>query len=147
MKPKMGRPLLSETAKDTLVGARLGSDEAKRFGDVAKQGGQSKSELVRDAINLETKRPPLWGKPKWNQADLDGQFIEFDLTSPQRKITGMGKLGVRKNPLGDIAVDIFVDEMQADGKMVCTRIWLITEFVDKISLNTKSKKAKFKIVA
>ena len=50
MKKKMGRPLLSESAKDVLIGARFGRDEAKTVQDAVKRSKTGKSEWVRKTL-------------------------------------------------------------------------------------------------
>lgn len=46
----MGRPLLSESAKDVLIGARFGRDEAKTVQDAVKRSKTGKSEWVRKTL-------------------------------------------------------------------------------------------------
>lgn len=46
----MGRPLLSESAKDVLIGARFGRDEAKMVQNAAKRAKIGKSEWVRTVL-------------------------------------------------------------------------------------------------
>jgi len=62
---------------------------------------------------------------------------------------GIGKLDVRRNSLGEIAVDIFVHEYPSTHEGVTTRIWLAQSTVDKITLNPDpdADKIKFKVVS
>ena len=142
----MGRPAVPKTkAKTVLRGAMYAPSELKILEKARAKSGLDNSKWMRGAIQSEVARPPIWTKSKWSQEELEGQLIEFDLNSPQRRISGVGKLAVRKNPFGEIAVDIFVDEPQPDGSMTCTRIWLGTDAVEKIELNPKPNPAKFRI--
>ena len=51
MKKKMGRPRLSEvSAKDVLIGARFGREEAKQVDKAVKRAGKVKSEWVRSVL-------------------------------------------------------------------------------------------------
>jgi len=50
MKKKMGRPMLAKTAKDVLIGARFGSEEAKKVEESVKKSGKSKSAWIRDKL-------------------------------------------------------------------------------------------------
>jgi hypothetical protein len=51
MKNKMGRPRLSEkSAKDVLIGARFGREEAKQVHDAVKRAKAGKSEWVRETL-------------------------------------------------------------------------------------------------
>jgi hypothetical protein len=50
MKKKMGRPMLSKSAKDVLIGARFGSEEAKQVHDAVKRARTGKSEWVRETL-------------------------------------------------------------------------------------------------
>ena len=50
MKKKMGRPMLSKTAKDVLIGARFGCEEAKIVQDAVKRAKIGKSEWVRSTL-------------------------------------------------------------------------------------------------
>ena len=50
MKKKMGRPRLAKTAKDVLIGARFGIEEAKRVHDAVKRSNIGKSEWVRKTL-------------------------------------------------------------------------------------------------
>ena len=46
----MGRPRLSKTAKDVLIGARFGVEEAKKVDAAVKREGVGKSEWVRKTL-------------------------------------------------------------------------------------------------
>lgn len=46
----MGRPMLSETAKDVLIGARFGAEEAKTVQAAVKRAKIGKSEWVRNTL-------------------------------------------------------------------------------------------------
>ena len=50
MKKKMGRPMLSKSAKDVLIGARFGSEEAKKVEESVKKSGKSKSAWIREKL-------------------------------------------------------------------------------------------------
>jgi hypothetical protein len=50
MKKKMGRPRLSKSAKDVLIGARFGSEEAIRVHAAVKRANLGKSEWVRKTL-------------------------------------------------------------------------------------------------
>jgi hypothetical protein len=50
MKKKMGRPMLSKSAKDVLIGARFGSEEAKQVHAAVKRANIGKSEWVRNTL-------------------------------------------------------------------------------------------------
>jgi hypothetical protein len=56
MKKKMGRPMMAKTAKDVLIGARFGSDEAKQVQDAVKRANMGKSEWVRNTLLSATKK-------------------------------------------------------------------------------------------
>ena len=46
----MGRPLLAKSAKDVLIGARFGSEEAKQVHAAVKRANIGKSEWVRKTL-------------------------------------------------------------------------------------------------
>jgi hypothetical protein len=50
MKKKMGRPRLAESAKDVLIGARFGPEEAKKVTAAVKRAGVVKSQWVRNTL-------------------------------------------------------------------------------------------------
>jgi hypothetical protein len=50
MKTKMGRPMLAKTAKDVLIGARFGVEEAKKVHAAVKRANIGKSEWVRKTL-------------------------------------------------------------------------------------------------
>jgi len=50
MKKKMGRPRLSETAKNVLIGARFGVEEARQVNAAVKRESMGKSEWVRKTL-------------------------------------------------------------------------------------------------
>lgn len=50
MKKKMGRPMIAKTAKDVLIGARFGSEEAKKVHAAVKRANIGKSEWVRKTL-------------------------------------------------------------------------------------------------
>jgi hypothetical protein len=105
---------------------------------------------VRDAIEDKIQGPPIWVKSQWKAEELDDQFIDFSLKSKAqrgiRMLEGIGKMRVRENDKGQIAVDIFIDQFETPFKAVQTRIWLSQEAVDRIKLNPNPKTAKFKLI-
>lgn len=46
----MGRPMLAKTAKDVLIGARFGVEEAKKVHAAVKRANIGKSEWVRKTL-------------------------------------------------------------------------------------------------
>jgi uncharacterized protein (DUF1778 family) len=57
-KKKMGRPRMAQTAKDVLIGARFGRDEADLIEAAAKRSARNKSEWVRNALLNEAQKKP-----------------------------------------------------------------------------------------
>jgi hypothetical protein len=151
---KVGRPAVpKQSAKSVLLGAQLSPSEAKEAARAASSSGLDKSKWLRGAIDNEVKGPPIWVKSKWKREDLDENLIEFELRSKVRVgdqlglrvLSGVGRLRVRENIRGEIAVDIFVDEATGPSSGVVTRIWLSQEAVDRIELNPNPKPAKFRL--
>lgn len=50
MKKKMGRPMLADSPKTVLVGARFDVSEAKRIEKAAKDCKRKKSEWIRETL-------------------------------------------------------------------------------------------------
>jgi hypothetical protein len=155
MDKKVGRPPVpKQEAKSVLVGAQLSPPEAKEAEKAASASGLDKSKWLRGAIENEVKGPPIWMKSEWKLEELNENLIEFELRSKVRVgerlgvrvLSGVGKLKVRENARGEIAVDIFVDEHPTAYEGILTRIWLSQEAVDKIELNPKPKPAKFRLL-
>ena len=141
----MGRPPLPQgTAKREVLTLKTSGEETKQVELDAKRAGQTKSQWLRTAIEIQRKGPPIWVKSKWKKQELDGQFIRFELRSPIRELAGVGKLDVRQNSIGEIAVDIFIDECLKPGRGFLTRIWLAQNAVDQIKLNTAPDADKIK---
>jgi len=140
----MGRPPLPKgQSKDFQFGVRLNNEQQKKIDRTVKDSGQTYPDFARSAMMAVAAKPPIWVKSKWSKEELDGQLIEFVLNSPQRTLSGVGKLAIWKNPRGEITVDIFIDE---PNKGISTRIWLAQDAVDKIELNPKPKPAKFRLL-
>lgn len=55
-KKKMGRPRMAQAAKNVLIGARFGRDEADLIEAAAKRAASNKSEWVRSALLNQAKR-------------------------------------------------------------------------------------------
>ena len=102
---------------------------------------------MRNAVEDRIQGPPIWVKTDWKAEALDGQFIEFSLRANEpsgiRVLEGTGQMRVRENARGEIAIDIFVDQLETPYKAVQTRIWLSQEAVNRIKLNPKPESAKF----
>ena len=143
MRKKAGRPPFPEgDAKDAQIAARFKPALDEEVAKTAKQTGATKADVVREATIQDIERPPIWMKPtKWNRNALEGQYIRFHLKSQDRELAGTGKLAVRQNPIGEIAVDIFVSEPR---RGFLTRIWLAKGLVEKIALNDGDDKEKVK---
>ena len=107
----MGRPPLPKgQSKDVQLGVRFNPKDDNQIEKAVKESGQTKAEWVRNAAIAESKSPPIWVKSKWKAEELNGSLIEFRIDSPKRLLGGVGELKVRENALGEIAVDIFIDE-------------------------------------
>lgn len=52
----MGRPRLSATAKDVLIGARFGKEEAEQVNDAVRRSGTRKSDWLRRVV-LSAAKP------------------------------------------------------------------------------------------
>ena len=155
MVKKVGRPPVPKrAAKSVLLGAQLSPSEAKGAAKAASSSGLDKSKWLRGAIENEVKGPPIWVKSKWKLEELDENLIEFELRSQVRVgerlgvriLSGVGRLKVRENARGEIAVDIFVDETTGPDSGLLTRIWLSQEAVDSIELNPNPQPAKFRLL-
>ena len=147
----MGRPPLPKgESKAAQIGVRLNPEGVAKINEMAERSGQTKAEVIREAAELQIQNPPIWVKSKWKVEDLNEQLIEFRLKSkvPQgiRVVDGVGLLRVRKNPRGEIAVDIFIDQWEMPNKGVTTRIWLSQEAVDRIEPNPNQGPAKFRLL-
>src|ERR1700722_1353027 len=117
MKNNAGRPALPEgEAKQEVYSAKLSGDKSRQAEGDMKQSGENKSEYVRDAVEDKIQGPPIWVKSKWKVEELDEQFIEFSLKAKVpmgiRVLEGIGKMRVRENDKGQIAVDIFIDQYE-----------------------------------
>ena len=144
MNNKMGRPPLPKgQSKDVQLGVRFNPKDNNQIEKAVKESGQTKTEWVRNAAIAESKAPPIWVKSKWKAEELNGSLIEFRIDSPKRLLGGVGELKVRENALGEISVDIFIDEPK---KGISTRIWLAQDAVDRIELNPKLTPAKFRLL-
>ena len=143
---KVGRPKVpKQEAKNIFRGAFFAPDEIKAIDRATTDSGFDKSKWMRRAIEHEARRPQKWMKPtKWKPAELDGKLIRFHLKSPDRELAGIGKLAVRENPLGEMAVDIFIDECMDPNRGVLTRIWLAEDTVKKIEPNRGKDTDKIK---
>ena len=151
MNNKVGRPEVPQNeAKSVLRGAMYAPKDLKELDQARASRGLDNSKFIREAVDMEVQRPPIWVKSQWKPDELDGQFIEFTLKSKVpmgiRVLEGIGKMKVRENSRGEIAVDIFIDQFENPNKGVTTRIWLSQEAVDKIKLNPNPKPAKFKLL-
>src|SRR5260221_10122873 len=136
MTRKIGRPPVpKQEAKSVLVGAQLSPPKAKEAESAATKSGLDKSKWLRGAIDNEIAGPPIWVKSKWKIEELDETLIEFELRRKVcigeclgvRVLSGVGKLRVRENEQGEIAVDIFVNESTGPTSGLLTRIWLSQE--------------------
>lgn len=146
----MGRPPLPlGKAKEVQIGLRADSELAETIAEDSAKSGETQAEWVRGAAKDKALTPPVWVKSKWTCEDLSDQLIAFCLRSKVEKgirvLEGVGRLKVRENNYGEIAVDIFVDEATGPFSGVLTRIWLSKEAVDRIEINPKPP-AKYRLL-
>ena len=147
MKPKMGRPPLSDAGiKEIIKTQRYGEDDAKLTSRAAQSAGQGESTFIRESA-VERAKANRWGKCKFSKAELNGQYIQFRLHGPKGVTTGVGKISALENPAGRISVDIFIEYMLPTGQMDGWRIWIDAEGVERIELNPNQKTAKFILLA
>ena len=151
MGEKIGRPAVpARKAKTVLRGAMYPPEELKQLEQARARSGLDMSKFIRQAVDREIKGPPIWVKSKWKAEELDEQYIEFVLRSkvPEgiRVLEGVGRLSVRENDRGEIAVDIFTHREERANEAISTRIWLSQEAVDRIELHPKPERAKFRLL-
>jgi hypothetical protein len=146
MNPKIGRPKVpASEAKSVLLGGRYPPPVAKELRKGAADSGRDISSLLRDAATAEIRTPPIWVKSKWKAEELDGKLVEFKLKAPTFWVEGVGKFLVRKNPKGEIAIDICVFKHQGPHQIAETRYYLFQATADKIEVNPNSEVAPFRL--
>jgi len=91
----MGRPRLDASAKDVLIGARFGPEEAKQVERTAKTEKQTKSELVRQRL-LHGNRIPV--KCPHAQESYDQKPAVFYFMDGEERIALKGKFRVWLEP-------------------------------------------------
>src|SRR6266404_2494338 len=125
MSNKTGRrPLPNGTAKDIQIGVRFSPEDDKALEKAIAKTGQTKVDLIRDAARADAKFPPPWVKSKWSINDLEGKKVQFKLTAPKFRVEGVGEFLVRKNPRGELAIEICAIESATSYKAVETRFWV-----------------------
>jgi hypothetical protein len=105
----MGRPRLSDqSAKDVLIGARLGIDEVKQAEHFVKESGLTKSEWVRAVLMNPPKiktppdSPEFWGSIPFSRQEMNGKRVEFEMLvkweeyDTPRKTCGTGHFLIRQ---------------------------------------------------
>jgi len=133
MTKRMGRPKLPNgEAKRVQVGVRFNSDHDKSIEKAALDSGQTKADWVRNAAVSEARRPPPWIKCKWQMEELEGKKVKFRLSAPEFWVAGVGEFLVRRNPRGELAVEICVIKSATPFEIVETRYWLGQIAADKI---------------
>lgn len=142
----MGRPRLSETPKDVLIGARFGQEEAARVQEAARRSGQNKSQWLRDTALEETRQPSPWVKSNFTLRDLHGQTVEVRFTGPQHVEEWIGKFLVRQNPAGKLRIEVCILIEATPQKAVLRRYWLGQHGADKIERHPNPEVAAFRLL-
>ncbi len=147
MSNKAGRPPLQNgTAKDVQIGVRFNPKDDKAIEKATAKSGQTKVDLIRDAARADAKHPPPWVKCKWTIDDLEGKGVQFRLTAPRFRVEGVGEFLVRKNPAGELAIQICSIKLATPYEVVETRFWIGQAAADKIESNPEPKGPPFRLL-
>ena len=148
MNDKTGRPPLPKgAAKGIQIGVRFKPKDARAIDNATANTGQTKVDLIRDAAIAEAKYPPPWVSSKWTIDDLEGKKVQFRLTAPKFRVEGVGEFLVRKNPRGELAIEICAIKSATPCEVVESRFWICQEIADKIERNPEPKVATFRLIA
>jgi len=143
----MGRPPLPKgEAKAVQLGVRFNPKDGQKIEKAATASGQTNADFVRNAAITETKKPPVWVKTKWTMEELDEKTVEFRLVFPHWRDEGTGQFLVRKNPDGELAIDVCVIASATPYKMVEIRYHLLQPAADKIEKHPNPKAAQFRLL-
>jgi hypothetical protein len=146
MKPKMGRPRLSETsAKDVLVGARFGKEEAKIIEGAADKAGQPKSQWIRASLLWAAERVNV-RSDKWTADDLDGQTVHFKmLVGPSESRNGNGLFMAIQRGDGSMDVRIYTRE-KGDSPLAYYHVPISQTGIELIEKNPEGSEFKFSLI-
>jgi len=147
MNKKMGRPPLPKgKARSVQVGVRFTPEDDKAIEKALTKSGQTKADLVRDAAVAEARKPPPWVRSKWTYEDLNGKKVQFKLNSPRFQAKGVGEFLVRRNPRGELAIEICAIVSATPYEVTEHRYWLGQEIANKIEINSTPNVAPFRLL-
>jgi hypothetical protein len=148
MKKKLGRPPLPKgETKEAQIAVRFKPFEYDILSGFAASTGSTASDVVRTAAIAEIQTPPIWVRSKWKWDELNDQSIAFDLTTPNGRLSGLGRLKARPDEYGRIAVDIFSNGPMTNNSAAVVRIWLGPDAVSRIEEHPTQALAKFVLTA
>jgi len=134
-------------ANKVLQAVRVSSDIAKQIDKAVQASNQGKPDWIREAITERAENPPIWVKIKWTLEELSGKLVEFRLTTPTYRVSGVGKFRVIENEKGLLAIDIIVETRVTQFKFNVNRYWIGQEIADKIEIHPIQAKAHFRLLA
>jgi uncharacterized protein (DUF1778 family) len=145
MNANTGRPPLPKgQARDVQIGVRFTADEDKAIQKAISDSGQSKAEWMRTAAVAQAKT--IWVKSKWSMEELDNQNVEFRLTAPRLQVTGLGKFLVRRNPRGELAINICAITEATRHQITEARYYIGQAAADKIERHPNANVAAFRLL-
>lgn len=144
-KKKMGRPMLSTTPKDVLIGARFGQDEARKVQETADKSDFNKSQWLRDTALEEARRPSPWVKSNFTLRELHNRTVEVKFAGPRHIEEWIGKFLVRQNPAGKLRIEVCIMTEATPQKAVLRRYLLGQYGADKIESHPNPEIAAFRL--
>lgn len=143
----MGRPPFPKgQAKDVQIGVRLTPGEDNAIQKAIAESGQTKAEWMRTAAVAEAQAKTIWVKSKWSMEDLDDQKVVFRLTAPRLEVKGVGKFLVRRNPRGELAINICVITEATPHQITEVRYYIGQAAADKIERHPEPSVAAFRLL-
>lgn len=78
---------------------------------------------------MNTDDPAFWVKTDWPSKDLENKSVQFELTAPKMRVSGIGEFLVRTRPNGEqrIEIDVTLPEpypTMVQRRFICVRFTL-----------------------
>jgi len=96
---------------------------------------------------MNTNTPEFWIKTNFTITEIDGKRVVFELTTTDKKISGIGIFRALQRPTGEMHIDIVVTTSPAQNEFIDRIYTLKQHHADLIQGHPDPSIAEFRLLA
>lgn len=96
---------------------------------------------------MNTNEPEFWVRTSWKKEELDRKLVQFELTSPEMSVAGIGEFLISQRPTGEQRIEVIVTTAPSFWERTQHRFILRQIHADRIRRHQTASVAEFELFA